>query len=66
VIVRRLIFWLKKSMMVSPSPPPLNRPLVWRDAASDLDEFGRLLSSGKPHDLKKIAQDMTKSSKVRP
>jgi len=33
--------------------------LSWRDAAADLDEFGRLLCSGKSEDLKKIAQAMT-------
>jgi hypothetical protein len=35
-----------------------------RDAAFDLDEFGRLLSSGKPEDLKKIARAMTRPDRV--
>jgi len=29
------------------------------EAAFDLNEFGRLLNSGKPEDLKKIARAMT-------
>jgi hypothetical protein len=34
------------------------------DAAFDLDEFGRLLSSGKPEDLKKIARAMTRPDRI--
>jgi hypothetical protein len=35
-----------------------------REAAFDLAEFGRLLSSGKPEDLKKIARAMTRPDRV--
>ena len=47
-------------------PPPLVVPEAAsdREAAFDLAEFGRLLSSGKPEDLKKIARAMTQPDRV--
>jgi len=47
-------------------PPPSVAPeaAADREAALDLAEFGRLLSSGKPEDLKKIARAMTQPDRV--
>jgi len=66
MIFHRLIAWLRRPKAAPPTPTSLSEPLIWRDAAADLDEFGRLLCSGKPEDLKKIAQAMTRSDEVRP
>jgi hypothetical protein len=53
MILRRLIAWFGFGRLQAP-PAVTNA-----DSAFDLDEFGRLLSSGKPEDLKKIARAMT-------
>src|SRR5664279_2316353 len=45
-------------------PPAVPKAAGDRDAAFDLDEFGRLLSSGKPEDLKKIARAMTQPDRA--
>jgi hypothetical protein len=55
MFIRRLIarFW--------PARPLVPRKAPWRAknrTALDLDEFGRLLSSGKAEDLRKIARDL--------
>jgi hypothetical protein len=58
---RRLIAWFRRAR---PLPP---RNASWRArnrTALDLDEFGRLLSSGKAEDLKKIARDLGKRQAV--
>jgi hypothetical protein len=47
-----------------PLPPVAPSAAADRKAAFDLDEFGRLLSSGKPEVLKKIARAMTKQDRV--
>jgi hypothetical protein len=39
-------------------------PATNREAAFDLNEFGRLLSSGRSEDLKKIARAMTRPDRV--
>ena len=39
-------------------------PATDGEVVFDLEEFGRLLSSGKPEDLKKIARAMTRSDRV--
>jgi hypothetical protein len=56
MIVRRLIAWFGVGRL---RPPPAVPAVPNADAAFDLDEFGRLLSSGKPEDLKEIARAMT-------
>ena len=55
--MRRVIAWFGFGRQ-QPSPA-VAKAASDRDAAFDLDEFGRLLSSGKPEDLKKIARAMT-------
>jgi len=58
---RRLIAWFWPAR---PLPP---RKAPWRArnrTALDLDEFGRLLSSGKAEDLKKIARDLGQQETV--
>jgi hypothetical protein len=54
---------------LEPQQPSLPRPVAHetaagREATLDHAEFGRLLSSGKPEDLKKIARAMTKPDRV--
>jgi hypothetical protein len=65
MILRRLIAWFRFSQR-QPLPPPSVAPeaAAGREAAFDLAEFGRLLSSGKPEDLKKIARAMTRPDRV--
>jgi hypothetical protein len=53
MILHRLLAWFGFGRLQAPPAVPN------ADAAFDLDEFGRLLSSGKPEDLKKIARAMT-------
>ena len=55
MFLRRLIalFWPARPL------PPRNAPApVENRTALDLEEFGRLLSTGKAEDLKKIARDL--------
>ena len=59
MILRRLIAWFGFGRV---QPPRAAFPNA--DAAFDLDEFGRLLSSGKPEDLKKIARAMTRLDRI--
>ena len=65
MIFRRLIAWFRFERPQT-LPPPVAVPETagGRQAALDLAEFGRLLSSGKPEDLKKIARAMTRPDRV--
>jgi hypothetical protein len=65
MILHRLIGWFRFGRR-QPLPPPPVAPeaAADREAAFDLAEFGRLLSSGKPEDLKKIARAMTQPDRV--
>jgi hypothetical protein len=61
MFLRRLITWFWTGR---PLPP---RKAPWRAGnrtALDLDEFGRLLSTGKAEDLKKIARDLGQQEAV--
>lgn len=61
MIWRRLIAWL-----LAPSEAPDDVPETTSlRTARDLDEFGRLLSTGKAEDLKKIARDLGQCDNVR-
>ena len=65
MIIRRLIAWFRFRR-----PQPLQRRTVLeaagdRTAEFDLAEFGRLLSSGRREDLKKIAQVMSQPDRAR-
>jgi hypothetical protein len=65
MIIRRLIAWFRVRR-----PQPLQRRTVLeaagdRAAEFDLAEFGRLLSSGRRDDLKKIAQVMSQPDRAR-
>ena len=57
MILRRLIAWFGFGRLQPPAAVP-------NADAFDLDEFGRLLSSGKPGDLKKIARAMTRPDRM--
>jgi hypothetical protein len=64
MILRRLIAWLGFCRR-QPLPPPVAPDAATdREAEFDLAEFGRLLSSGKPEDRKKIARAMTRPDRV--
>jgi hypothetical protein len=58
---RRLIAWF---WPMWPLPPRKAPEPVGNRTALDLDEFGRLLSSGKAEDLKKIARDLGRQETV--
>ena len=58
---RRLIAWFRPAR---PLPPRKTPAPVGNRTALDLDEFGRLLSSGKAEDLKKIARDLGQQEAV--
>ena len=65
MILRRLIAWFGFGQRRPLPPGPiLPEPPTEGEAVFDLAEFGRLLSSGKPGDLKKIARAMTKPDRV--
>ena len=64
MILRRLIAWFRFERSQPLPPPALPETAGGREAAFDLAEFGRLLSSGKPEDLKKIARAMTLPHRV--
>jgi hypothetical protein len=65
MILRRLIAWFRFERPQT-LPPPVAVPATAgdRQAALDLAEFGRLLSSGKRKDLRKIARAMTRPDRV--
>ena len=53
MVLRRLIAWFwPMRLLLRRKARAANR------TALDLDEFGRLLSSGKPEDVQKIARDL--------
>jgi hypothetical protein len=56
---RRLIAWPTR-----PSPPRKAPEPVGNRTPLDIDEFGRLLSTGKAEDLKKIARDLGQQEAV--
>jgi hypothetical protein len=58
---RRLIAWFWPTRPLPPRKAP--GPMGNRTAL-DLDEFGRLLSTGKAEDLKKIARDLGQQEAV--
>jgi len=58
MILRRLLAWFRFGSLQPPPAVPNG------EAAFDLNEFGRLLNSGKPEDLKKIARAMTQTDRV--
>lgn len=64
MILGRLIAWFRFERLQPSLPPAAPEAIVDREAASDLAEFGRLLSSGRPEDLKKIARAMTLPDRV--
>ena len=62
----RLAAWLRSPRPV-PLPPRIETnpdAVRARAAALDLAEFGRLLATGNPDDLKKIAKAMTRPDRV--
>jgi len=62
MMLRRLIAWFRR-----PRPPRSQKaPQAANDcAAFDLNEFGRLLNSGKTEDLQKIADALGRRENVR-
>jgi len=58
---RRLIAWFRPTRLLPPRKAP---GPVGNQTALDLDEFGRLLSTGKAEDLKKIARDLGQQEAV--
>jgi hypothetical protein len=55
MMLRRLIAWFRRSRL----PRSQKAPQAANDcAAFDLNEFGRLLNSGKTEDLQKIANTL--------
>jgi len=58
MILRRLLAWFGFGSL---QPPPA---VPNAEAAFDFNEFGRLLNSGKPEDLKKIARTMTRPDRI--
>jgi class 3 adenylate cyclase len=56
-MIRRLIAWFLR-----PMAPPQARQRQPTVDARDLDEFDRLLRTGKPEDLQKIARDLSRKS----
>jgi hypothetical protein len=61
MIFRRLIAWFGFGRRQPLPPlPVMLEPATDGEAVFDLEEFGRLLISGKPEDLKKIACAMTR------
>ena len=65
MILRRLIAWLRFGQRQPLPPlPVIPEPATDREAEFDLAEFGRLLSSGKLEDIKKIARAMTRPDRV--
>jgi hypothetical protein len=59
MILRRLIAWFLRPRPLAPPQARQRRPEV---DARDLDEFDRLLRSGKSEDLLKIARDLSRKS----
>jgi hypothetical protein len=55
MILRRLIAWFGFGRLAA-APDA--------DATFDLDEFARLLNSGKPEDLRQIARAMTRPDRI--
>jgi hypothetical protein len=62
MILRRLMAWFRRSQPLrsEKAPEPAND-----GAAFDLNEFGRLLNSGKTEDLQKIAHALSRRENVR-
>jgi hypothetical protein len=62
MILRRLFSWFRRSQPLrsQKAPEPAND-----GAALGLNEFGRLLNSGKTEDLKKIAHALSRRENVR-
>jgi hypothetical protein len=58
---RRLIAWFWPTR---PLPPRKAPESMGNRTALDLDEFGRLLNTGKAEDLKKIARDLGQQEAV--
>jgi hypothetical protein len=58
---RRLIAWFWPTR---PLPPRKAPGSMGNRTALDLDEFGRLLSTGNAEDLKKIARDLGQQEAV--
>jgi hypothetical protein len=58
---RRLVVWFWPT---GPLPPRKAPEPTGNRTALDLGEFGRLLSSGKAEDLKKIARDLGQQQAV--
>lgn len=59
MIVRRLIAWLRGPQTIVPRATAPKRAEI---DGRDLEEFSRLLTSGKPEDLQKIARDLGQRS----
>ena len=60
MILRRLIAWFRQ-----PGFPKIPKAHGDADGPLDLDEFGRLLTSGKAEDLQKIARTLGQRDNVR-
>jgi hypothetical protein len=60
MILRRLITWFRQ-----PGSPKAPEAHGDADGPLDLNEFGRLLTSGKAEDLQKIARILSRSDNVR-
>jgi hypothetical protein len=59
MILRRLTAWLR---IPRPMAPRARVPKGAAMDGRDLEEFSRLLTSGKPEDLQKIARDLGQKS----
>jgi hypothetical protein len=59
MILRRLIAWLRGPQTMTPRPTAPKRAEM---DGRDLEEFSRLLTSGKREDLQKIARDLGQKS----
>ena len=64
MILRRLIAWFGFGRRQPLPPPPVATSAAADREAFDLAEFGRLLSSGRPEDLQKIARAMTQPDRA--
>lgn len=60
-MLRKLGQWLRRQW----NGTPLRTDLPEEELAIDIDEFARLLQSGKPEDLEAIAKTLTRPVKIK-